>query len=470
MSGPQIPHIELPEIPIPFWGVAGVLALFFLYSVAVQIRAKKVDSFNAGVALGAAAGFLVLRYYLRAEYWETGDPPTIKPFGTLVALGVYIGSVVAVRHGKERGLDLDKMNTFIFWVVGLGFVGGHMLDALFYTPEKVQADPWYLIKIWGGLSSFGGFTGAVIGAVLYKVVKKDDVLPYVDTVCSAFPLAWVFGRSGCASVHDHPGKISAAWYAVKCVDKVPHGEGAAFLCSSTQGMGRYDLGLYEMLLTIPLAVSFWWLWRSRPRSIGFFAGWMCILYAPVRFSLDFFRADHSDHVLEVDPRHLGLTPAQWACFGLIALGVVVIRLGRSAYPAPPATYAEAQAIAEQARLEREEEAEADDEDDEDERPVRPAPKVSTKSSKLAKGERLERPSGAATSKLVSDSLPAAPLRKKKRKKIAKRVAVEDDDALEAADAPKKAAADPSKTSDVKPTATDPHADDGDESEGEDAKA
>jgi hypothetical protein len=34
-------------------------------------------------------------------------------------------------------------------------------------------------------------------------------------VGSAFPLAWVFGRAGCATVHDHPGRLSDAWFAVR---------------------------------------------------------------------------------------------------------------------------------------------------------------------------------------------------------------------------------------------------------------
>ncbi len=387
MAGPQIPHIELPEVPIPPWAVVALLigvAVAYLLSM----RGKAWDFMAVVFAAVAAFAPVAFWLYIKPNYFDVGEPPTIKPFGTLVAIGVYIGSVVAVRHGRDRGLDIDKMNTFIFWVVGLGFVGGHVLDAIFYTPEKIQADPLYIVKIWAGLSSFGGFTGAILGAVAYKLVKRDQVLAYVDTVCSAFPLAWVFGRSGCASVHDHPGKISDAWYAVKCVEHVPHGEGAAFLCRNTENLGRYDLGLIEMVLTIPLAVTFAILWARKPRQYGFFAGWMCILYAPVRFTLDFFRAGPGDKVMEVDPRHGGLTPAQWACFGLVALGFYIVHLGKKAYPPIPATYAEMQAAAEAALLSTDD----DQEDEEDSRVARraeravdkPAPSIGKKSKKKKK--------------------------------------------------------------------------------------
>ena len=91
------------------------------------------------------------------------------------------------------------------------------------------------------------------------------------------------------------------------------------------GGGRFDLGLYEMLLTIPLAITFLYL-RRKPRPWGFYVGAIAIAYAPVRFALDFLRIQ--EPVLEangqmavVDPRYAGLTPAQWACFGLLAMGV-----------------------------------------------------------------------------------------------------------------------------------------------------
>jgi phosphatidylglycerol:prolipoprotein diacylglycerol transferase len=187
--------------------------------------------------------------------------------------------------------------------VGIGVVGGHMFDAIFYYPERVLHDPLSLFRLWDGLSSFGGFLGAIIGSLLWKVRYRLRILPYVDIVCSAFPLSWVFGRTGCSIAHDHPGLRSDLWFAVR----YPSG-------------GRLDLGLIEMLLTIPLAVAFLVL-RRRPRPWGFYAGASSIAYAPTRFALDFLRAED---VSSPDPRYGGFTPAQWACFGLLVLGVMLL--------------------------------------------------------------------------------------------------------------------------------------------------
>ncbi|MCS6902430.1 MAG: prolipoprotein diacylglyceryl transferase [Myxococcales bacterium] len=263
MIEPLIPYITLPEIPIlPAFDMPGVGAI---------------------------------------------DALTIKPFGALVATGVYAGWALSLRQAKRLGLDVEVMNSFIAWVVGIGFVGGHVFDVILYHPDKLTkaASPMAafqeLIFLWRSLSSFGGFAGAVIGLFLWKYrFRVRETMPWADIVISAFPLSWVFGRSGCSVAHDHPGLRSEVWFAVQY-----------------PGGGRFDLGLYEMLFTIPLALTFLYLMR-KPRPPGFFAGLVCMVYAPTRFALDFLRAQD---VRDADPRHLGLTPAQWLCFLMLAVGV-----------------------------------------------------------------------------------------------------------------------------------------------------
>jgi phosphatidylglycerol:prolipoprotein diacylglycerol transferase len=264
---------------------------------------------------------------------DPGHPPSIKPFGTLVAFGVYLGSVVAMRHGKERGIDDKKLSEFIFFVIGLGFVGGHMLDAIFYHPDSLAKRPWYLFELWDGLSSYGGFTGSMLAALYWRWRRKEAVLPMVEVINSAFPLAWVFGRMGCSSVHDHPGHVSNSWLAVRWSAGIHEHVGNAVLglrWSPTAPPplpagfeGRFDLGFIEMVCAVPLAIAFLVLWRRKPiRPLGFYTGWMCVAYAPVRFVLDFLREPDANGG---DVRYGGLTPAQWACFGLLAMGVWFLR-------------------------------------------------------------------------------------------------------------------------------------------------
>jgi len=304
VTGPLIPYVELPEIPLGFLEY-------------IPLLGDKLDA------------------------------PSIKPFGTLVAIGVYLGSLVAAKRGRQRKLDARLLSDFIFWSVAAGFVISHMLDAIAYHPETVMRDPLYLLRVWEGLSSYGGFIGAVIGAWAWKLYRKQNILEYIDILVSAFPLAWVFGRMGCSVVHDHPGALSNAWFAVQYPERLLQ---AGF-------DGRYDLGLIEMVLTIPLAVACHLLWKRKPdRPVGFYIGVTLTCYAPVRFALDYLRVQPNDLLFRgaSDPRYLGLTPAQWVCFLAFAVGLLFVRrtwkqpYERTGPEAPPEQLAEDDASAEDA--------------------------------------------------------------------------------------------------------------------------
>jgi phosphatidylglycerol---prolipoprotein diacylglyceryl transferase len=227
---------------------------------------------------------------------------SIKPFGTLVAIGVYIGAEIVKRQGERFQLDARALSSFVFYVVAFGFVGGHVLDTIFYHPDVLASSPLSLLRIWDGQSSFGGFVGAIVGLLYWRHKFKMPALVYADVVASAFPTSWVFGRTGCSVAHDHAGMLSQAWFAVKY-----------------PGGARFDLGLYEMVFTIPLAITFLILMR-KPRPPGFFVGLMCMAYAPTRFALDFLRV-HEGEYGPADPRYAGLTPAQWGCLALLAVGI-----------------------------------------------------------------------------------------------------------------------------------------------------
>ena len=123
---------------------------------------------------------------------------------------------MTTRRARTLGWDVNKLNSFVTWMLVSAFVLSHVLDSLFYHWDEVVKNPLYVLKLWEGLSSFGGFVGAVVGIVLWRYLVIEDgrlrvrpspqpLLPFADLVLSCLPLGWMFGRVGCASVHDHPG-------------------------------------------------------------------------------------------------------------------------------------------------------------------------------------------------------------------------------------------------------------------------
>jgi phosphatidylglycerol:prolipoprotein diacylglycerol transferase len=83
-------------------------------------------------------------------------PVTVKPFGVLVALSILIGYWLAIQRAKRTGLDMQIFADCLFWALAGGFLGAHLFWAFFYNPQMIKDNPLVLLKIWEGISSFGG--------------------------------------------------------------------------------------------------------------------------------------------------------------------------------------------------------------------------------------------------------------------------------------------------------------------------
>jgi phosphatidylglycerol:prolipoprotein diacylglycerol transferase len=228
-------------------------------------------------------------------------PITIHAFGVLVALAMIVGMRFVRRRAAADGLDPFVADRLVTWVLVAGFIGAHLVDRFVYYWGETLADPISILRFWEGLSSFGGFLGAIVGALLF--FRRERALPrwrLLDCVAYGFPFGWIFGRLGCTLAFDHPGSPTRFFL------------GEVY----TDGVVRHNLGLYEALYTVLIAALFHRLGRTG-RPAGFYVAALAIVYAPVRFLFDFLRKN--------DIRYGGLTPGQWGALALIVAGVVLLR-------------------------------------------------------------------------------------------------------------------------------------------------
>jgi len=272
----------------------------------------------------------------------------LHPFGVLVATGVMVGTWLAVRRARARGVDLDKLNSFITWMLAFGFAGGHIFDQIFYHPKEIFENPLVLLMLWKGLSSFGGFLGALIGVVLWKYFyavpifetpigalykykrrpEAQPIMPLCDLITAVFPVAWIFGRTGCTVVHDHPGALTDSILGVGYPYASPHQHpaGASFKLIYGQ-FHRFDLGLLEMLFTVVVAIAFALTWRKRLPTGSYIVA-AAFSYGPVRFVMDYYRLPEAATDENADLRYGSLTFAQWSCLALVAFGIYMITVIR----------------------------------------------------------------------------------------------------------------------------------------------
>lgn len=263
--------------------------------------------------------------WFRLESWDIplpvslpilGDTLSIQPFGVLVATGVLLGAWIAGRFARRNGLDPVATGDLVTYAVVTGFVLGYLLNGLFYerdTVREILQDPSLFFSTWLGLSSYGGFFGGILGCFIWRYRTKMPLLPYANAVCFALPFGWFFGRMGCFVVHDHPGKVTDFVLAV-----------ADYRFGTPPYEPRHDLGLYELIYSALIIALFVWLEHRRRRPVGFYCALLPLLYAPVRFFLDFLRAAPLEGG---DVRYAGLTPAQWSSVLMVFIGLAVWQLG-----------------------------------------------------------------------------------------------------------------------------------------------
>ena len=242
-------------------------------------------------------------------------PITIHTFGLLVALGLLLGGMVAVRHGERYGIEAARLERLVFWTIVIGVIGSRVLFVLGDLGSFADR-PWAVVALWeGGLEFSGGFLLSV-GYVVWWLRRNPDVrgLVVADGMVLGLAIGMAIGRIGCYSVGEHLGGETKFFLAVHYLGGVTR-EGPIPV-----GARIHNTALYEMILLLPLIALLYWMRRRGVRP-----GWMTVTflawYGVQRFSTDFFRA--------YDETKWGMTGAQFVCVGLVvAAGVMAFLLRR----------------------------------------------------------------------------------------------------------------------------------------------
>ena len=274
----------------------------------------------------------------------------IQWFGAIVAAGVLIGASLLRRYAEWHGLSDYHIRHLLGWVTVCGFIGAHEFDMIAYNWAHVS-DPiglwppshWPLvIRFWDGIASYGGFVGGAAGFAFYVWWKRLPPKLMADITIVGLLPAFTIGRIGCTVVSDHIGSAvdPHKWYSFLAVnypvkDGFPQISQLVELHPEVLHHGHvlaWNLGLIEFLyLAMMCAIILPLAFRPKPRlNAGLLVALTGVLYSPVRFILDFFRPE------ETDPRHLGLTFAQWIAilsFGIAVYALVyVMKRGEPAEP------------------------------------------------------------------------------------------------------------------------------------------
>src|SRR5690348_428222 len=106
----------------------------------------------------------------------------IHVFGILVAIGIIVGAHLTKKRARELGLVDEKVDSMITTVVISGIIFAHLFDVFAYQTFGGHPTLWDILNPIAGLSSFGGFIGAVSALFLWCKYKREPVMSYADSL------------------------------------------------------------------------------------------------------------------------------------------------------------------------------------------------------------------------------------------------------------------------------------------------
>ena len=246
---------------------------------------------------------------------------TLLWYGVLFAVGLVLAGWYVWGRFKEFGIEQRHFENLIIWSFFGIFLGARLGHCLFYEADYFLAHPIemflpvgvdemgnYYFSGYHGLASHGAVTGLMLALVLFKWFSKLEILPIMDWLALATPLAGAFIRLGNLMNSEIVGaSTDVAW---------------AFVFPEIDNLPRHPAQLYESLFFFVLfGVGVWLFKRLKYDGVrsGFYLSLQLMVVAGFRFCVEFVK-----EVQVGFERDMVLNMGQWLSVPLFLLGVVLM--------------------------------------------------------------------------------------------------------------------------------------------------
>ena len=205
----------------------------------------------------------------------------VYSYGFLIAVGVFLGIVLAMREARRVGENPEKFLDLGFYILVAAIVGSR----LFYVVtawETFADNPLESIKIWkGGLVFYGGFIGAVAAAVVYIKLNRLPIWKTADIVAPSLSLGQAIGRLGCFLAGCCYGRHSDVSWAVTFTDQS---------CLAPVNTPLHPTQLYSAFTNLAIFIVLW-VFSRRNRVPGRVFWTYVLLYGLTRSIIENLRGD-----------------------------------------------------------------------------------------------------------------------------------------------------------------------------------
>ena len=117
-------------------------------------------------------------------------------YGLVIALGLILAVMYALKRSKEFGLKEDDILDGVLWVTPFAIICARAYYVIFSWSDYASK-PISVFYIWeGGLAIYGGVLGAVVGVAVLCKIKKIKLAALLDVMLLGFLIGQSMGRWG----------------------------------------------------------------------------------------------------------------------------------------------------------------------------------------------------------------------------------------------------------------------------------
>lgn len=227
----------------------------------------------------------------------------VRWYGLLIAIAVLIGTILALREAKRKGVKEESIIDMLLFAVPGAIIGARLYYVIFQWDYYSQNPGEILNLRGGGLAIHGVIIGGALVAYVFTKVKKMNFFTIADIVAPSLILGQAIGRWGnFANQEAHGGPTDLPWGIM------------------VDGVKVHPTFLYESIWNFLLFGFLLWYRRKKAKAEGEVFAIYLVLYSVARFFIEGLRTDS----LMLGP----IRVAQLISVIIIISGIAFIRYSR----------------------------------------------------------------------------------------------------------------------------------------------
>ena len=194
-------------------------------------------------------------------------------YGVLMATGMILGTIIALKEAKRVGIKEDDVLDLAMFSIPFGLLGARLYYVIFNWTYYSQNPSQILNFRGGGMAIHGALIAGILTGYVFTKIRKVNFLKMADAVIIGMPLAQAIGRWGnFINGEAHGGPTNLPWGIM------------------VDGVKVHPTFLYESIWNVGVFVVLWLL-RKKKQYEGEIIVWYVGLYSLGRFFIEGLRTD-----------------------------------------------------------------------------------------------------------------------------------------------------------------------------------